>query len=185
MFIPIFLVVFMAGCATAQPIDPYHPAARALGGAALGAAAGAAIGAVAGNPGKGAVIGSIVGGMAGALTGRHPSYQRGDVGYPRYDGDVESQCDSLYHQEEQEACRRGVQRAESGNTRRIRSACRQIGQNFGEAGAVVPNEAADRYEKEVYRQACRDGLQQGHAVGWQQRLRNIENNAARRSQSQY
>lgn len=183
--IAILLVgfVFWGGCAAAQPYDPYDPLTRTLGGAAIGAASGAAIGAAAGDPAKGAVIGSMVGAVAGALTSRPPSYQRGRGSeYPRYDEDVESQCDSLYHPEEQEACRRGVQRSESGNTHRVRRDCYTLGNSYGDAGSDVPIEAADRYDKDVYKQTCLDGLREGHARGWQQRLRRIENNAALRSQ---
>lgn len=178
-FCVIFVFLFLSGgCAAQQQNDP---TTRVLGGAALGAATGAALGAATGkNPGKGAAIGGLVGGILGALTSQPPSYQ--SDGYDaRYDGDVESQCDSFYHEDERQACKQGVQSAESDNANHIRNTCWQVGQNHGEAGVAVPVEAAGRYTKEIYRNACLDGLREGHASGWQQRLHRIENNAARRS----
>lgn len=48
--------------------NPYDPAQRALGGAALGAGTGAAIGAIAGG-GRGAATGALIGGAVGAVGG--------------------------------------------------------------------------------------------------------------------
>ena len=48
--------------------NPYDPAQRALGGAAVGAGTGAAIGAIAGG-GRGAATGALIGGAVGAVGG--------------------------------------------------------------------------------------------------------------------
>ena len=69
----------LAGCT-----NPYDPAQRTVGGAALGAGAGAALGGMAGG-GRGALTGALIGGAVGALGGAattpSPDY---DQGQPRY-----------------------------------------------------------------------------------------------------
>ena len=61
--ISLALVVALAACT-----NPYDPAQRTLGGAAIGAGTGAAIGAIAGG-GPGAAIGAVAGSSFGAITG--------------------------------------------------------------------------------------------------------------------
>ncbi len=77
------VAVLASGCT-----DPYDPAQRALGGAALGGAGGAALGAIAGG-GRGAAIGAILGAGTGAVVGgattpQQPGYAPGYAPQPDY-----------------------------------------------------------------------------------------------------
>lgn len=94
------LAVGLGGCVYAAPspyspayaYNPYDPAQRVAGGAAIGAGAGAALGGLAGG-GEGATIGALAGGTLGAVAGASggpdgpsPGYAGYGYGYPYPDG---------------------------------------------------------------------------------------------------
>jgi hypothetical protein len=159
-------------------LNPNRPFDRALGGAALGAAAGAGIGAAAGNPALGAGIGAAVGGAAGALI--TPRYSQNPQGGGYQSGNAmsfEEICRSYPTKEEVEACLSGLSAGNSKRATRIQADCEKIGVNAGLYDGEFPQEVADQYESELFKNACTAGLKTGYPQGRTKRLEAIRKNA--------